>query len=221
MVEFRKTTPVENRESFEMRLKDFPLKEKENIKNAYQAAKKAHRNQLRDSGIRYFEHPRYTFLILFDECGIREEKLLVSSLVHDVPEDTFYFGDSPQNTYEDSVKIIKHNIKKKFGEEVAEIVISLSKPRGKDLANLSEETVGQMYHRQLEKASVDTLLVKMADRLHNLRELSACTSEKQQRKIKETEEFYFPLFEKVLTKYPKEGKYLLDQMRIAISKLKN
>jgi (p)ppGpp synthase/HD superfamily hydrolase len=211
--------PLENRESFIVRLKDFSWEEKQDILYAYDIAKVGHGNQVRENGIRYFEHPRNTTLILLDECGIRSTTLLKGALLHDTKEDTLLFGNAEHDTYRDSIKIATYRITKTFGKDVAEIVISVSKPKGIDLINLSDDELELMYRRNLEKASLDALLVKMADRLHNLRDIYSCTLEKQQRKVKETEEFYIPLFQKVLTKYPKEGQYLLDQMKIAISKV--
>lgn len=71
----------------------------------------------------------------------------------------------------------------------------------------------------LELASPKALLVKMADRLHNLRTLSGTKSEKRQRIIKETREYYLPLFHRILSDYPIEGQYMLDEMEKAMSAL--
>ncbi len=60
----------------------------------------------------------------------------------------------------------------------------------------------------------------MADRLHNLRSLPGTTPEKQQRIAAETKTIYLPLFQKVLTEYPEEGRYMLDEMEKALAKLK-
>lgn len=202
MVESRDGFPEEHRESFEARLAGFSEHEGLNIMFAYDIAK---------------ADPRQMTLILLDECGIKDPIILQSSLLHDVLEDTSMFGNAKHETYRELMKTAKYRISKTFGPETAKIVISVSKLKGKDTENLTEEQLDSLYHHKIKNAHAKPLLVKMADKLHNLRTLGSCTLEKKKRKVKETEEFYLPLFEKVLFKYPKEGQYLLDQMKIAIN----
>lgn len=219
MVEDREGSLDENRISFEDRIKDFSPSDRQSIMFAYDIAKAAHRGQERDSGIRYFEHPREVALILLVECEIKSPDLIIGALLHDVLEDTSVFGNSQYSTQDELVKAARSRIPRVFGEEAAEIIISVSKPNGKDLQEKTKAEITKMYRENLEGASSEALLVKMADRLHNLRTLAATSKEKQKRKLKETEEIYFPLFKRVLEKYPRAGNYLFEQMIISINQL--
>ncbi len=216
-------TASENRLSFEARLTgNFSSLEIKNVMYAYDVAKIAHGQKLqrRDSGERYFEHPRADTLILIDECGIKDAAIIKGALMHDVLEDTAFFGNAHYLTYQQLVDEARYRISLPFGEETAEIVIGVSKPNGTDMLNKTRDEVDDMYHKNLEAVSPKALLVKMADVLHNCRTLSSTTSEKQERRIKEVEGVYYNLFEKILPYYPKEGKYLLEQIRIAVEQIK-
>jgi GTP diphosphokinase / guanosine-3',5'-bis(diphosphate) 3'-diphosphatase len=223
MVESKTFFKKENRASFEARLiGKFSPEDIRNIMFVYDVPKYAHghKGQKRESGERYYEHPRSVTLILLDECGVTDPAIIKGALMHDVGEDTGFLGNAHYLSYPQLIMEIEYRAGLIAGEETGEIVGCLTKPTGIDVNDKTKNIKEELYRRNLS-SSPKALLVKMADRLHNLRTLGSCTPEKQQRKIKETEEFYFPLFEKVLTKYPKEGKYLLEQMKIEVSKFKN
>ena len=76
-----------------------------------------------------------------------------------------------------------------------------------------------LYHELLIAGGPKAIMIKMADRLHNLRTLGARSRENQLKIVKETREEYFPLFESVSNTYFKETKYLISQMEIAIKNL--
>lgn len=192
----------ENWESFYHRLRSFAPDDQRRIDFAYHLSKNAHRNQERASGIRYFEHPRSVTLILIDECRIKDPNIIIGALLHDSLEDTAVFGNPTKLPQEDWLRNAKENLSVTFGEEVAEIVIALTNGVG-----------------NLEEASEEAILIKMADRLHNLKTLRAMPIEKQEEKVKETVEVYFPLFKKVAGKYRDEAAYLLQEMHKEIVKL--
>jgi (p)ppGpp synthase/HD superfamily hydrolase len=83
---------------------------------------------------------------------------------------------------------------------------------------MTKEQAIQIYLDNLKKADPDTILIKMCDRLHNLRSLSGTTLEKQIRTCKETKEKYFSIFELVKEKYPNQYQYLINQMNQEIAK---
>lgn len=218
-----KQTASENRLSFEARLTgNFSSLEIKNIMYTYDVAKVAHGQKLqkRDSGERYFEHPRANALILLDECGVRDATIIKGALMHNVLEDAAFFGNAHHLTYQQLVDEARYRISLSFGEETAEIVIGVSKPNGTDILNKKKDEIDDMYHKNLEAVSPKALLVKMADVLHNCRTLSSTTPEKQARRIKEVEGVYYNLFEKILPYYPKEGTYLLEQIKIAVERVK-
>lgn len=223
MVEFEERAPDENRTSFVTRLTRFNLREKRSIMFAYDIAKfsHGHKNQMRDSGVRYFEHPRSVALILLDECNIKDPATVKAALLHDVLEDTSMFGNAHFETHRELIKVARYRLTKSFDKETAGIVIDVSKPNGIDLQRLTRDERDDMYHKNLEKAGAKSLLVKMADVLHNNRTLESTILEKQHRRVKETEDIYFQLFKRVILRhYPAEGSYLLMQIELAIDKIR-
>ncbi|MBU4216417.1 HD domain-containing protein [Candidatus Parcubacteria bacterium] len=150
------------------------------IEKAYNDAKDAFRGRFRDSGDeRYFEHIRAVTLILILYLRVTNYKLIVAALLHDIVEDI------PSWTIA--------RVTKEYGEEIAAYVDSLTKPSHlfKD-----KEKCNEVYHRRFENARRAFFLIKLADRLHNLLTLWACSKEKRLRKVIETEIHYLPYAEK-------------------------
>ncbi|MDO8621474.1 MAG: HD domain-containing protein [Candidatus Levybacteria bacterium] len=222
MAEKQTALSNENRDSFEARLFGcFSPLDTKNIMYAYDVAKIAHGQKLqkRDSGERYFEHPRAVALILLDECEIKDAAIIKGALIHDVLEDTGFFGNAHYLTYQQLIEEAEYRISLLFGEETAGIVIDVSKPNGTDMVGKTAGEIDDMYHRNLENAPAKSLLVKMADVLHNNRTLLSTTLKKQHHRVEETEGVYLDMFKrKVLPEYPNEGGYLLDQIKLAVNR---
>lgn len=201
-----KPTSQEDHKSFmgRFRLKMTP-DDLEKLDFAYDMAKYGHRNQFRESGERYFEHLRATSLILVDELGVTDVEMIIASLLHDMLEDSFLLN------------VVR--IKIAFGERVAAIVDAISKPRKSDQRFGSDRERHAWYFEQIARSDVYSLIVKMADRLHNMRTLGCCSREKQRRKIDETNTVYLPLLERISQEYPKQAAILTEQFRIVIGQL--
>jgi guanosine-3',5'-bis(diphosphate) 3'-pyrophosphohydrolase len=209
----------ENYDSFLRRVESLPEKDQADIRFAYQIAKSAHRGQRREGNDRYFEHVRATALILIDECGIQKKSLIAAALLHDSMEDTAVFGNPLKTPYSQWTTEARDRLALNFGEETAEIVVAATKPQVDGQEILTKEQALHFYHDKLRSASPSAILVKMADRLHNLRTLNDTPIEKQRRKVKETKDVYIPLFQRALSEYPREGEILSKKIRNELHRL--
>lgn len=149
------------------------------IEKAYNDAKDAFRPVEREDGERYFEHLRAVALILILYLRVRDYRLIVASLLHDIVEDI------PSWTIE--------RVRLEYGEEIALLVQWMTKPK-KLFPDKAE--CERVYHDRFAEAPREFFLLKLADRLHNLLTLGACSPEKRQRKIEETKLYYLPYAEK-------------------------
>ncbi|NTW14697.1 MAG: HD domain-containing protein [Candidatus Moranbacteria bacterium] len=216
-IKFDETREEEDHEAFSARLLsamergELNEEDVERIEFAYDIAKAAHRNQARESGERYFEHLRAAALILMDEAKIFDRDMIIAALLHDAGEDTGIFGNITKS-YEKWRQRSRLRLGWAFNERTADMVIAVTKPSIDGILFHDKAEAGEFYHRGLDAASPETILIKMADRLHNLRTLSDTPPEKQRKQIKETREIYWPLFEKTRQAYPDAVEYLLGQM---------
>lgn len=167
------------------------------LEKAYETAEIAHRGKLRDQGTPYmeessryrplFEHPLSVVNILLDELNIHDIELLSAALLHDVLEDS-------DMTYEQLTKL--------FGSRIADIVQSVTK---------TDENTGQ-YIARVEQSGEDTILLKLVDRLDNLRSLPLSPSKsKQTRYLSETSQFYLPLAQRMNAYIYEQMTQLIDQ----------
>lgn len=148
------------------------------IQKAYIFSKTAHGNQRRHSGDPYFSHPLAVAEILISLK--LDQSSIITALLHDVVEDT---------------EITLEEIEKEFSEEVAKLVDGVTK-LGRIEAIPSNETIAENFYKLTLAMSEDirVLLVKLADRLHNMRTISYVPSrEKRIRKARENLDIYAPL----------------------------
>ncbi len=147
------------------------------IMRAYTLAEAAHEGQLRSSGEKYITHPLSVASILLDYC--MDTDTICAALMHDVVEDT-------ETTLEE--------IKKKFGEDVALLVDGVTKI-GQVPLNTKEEQQAENIRKILMAMSKDirVIIIKLADRLHNMRTLYARPPHKQRKTSLETMNFYAPI----------------------------
>ena len=147
------------------------------VKHAYDYAKKAHVNQKRASGEEYFIHPCTVAKILVD-LGL-DAATVAAAFLHDVIEDT---------------PVSEGDIRKEFGEEVLELVVGVTK-LDKIQFHSREEEQAENFRKIFVAMAKDirVIIIKLADRLHNMRSLNFLSLERQQRMARETLEVYAPL----------------------------
>ena len=152
------------------------------IEKAYQLAKKAHGGQCRKSGEPYIVHPLWVAIILADLE--MDKETIVSGMLHDVVEDT---------------EVSEEDIKREFGEEVALLVDGVTKlgrlSYSSDKLEVQAENLRKMFLAMAKDIRV--IIIKLADRLHNMRTLEFMTPAKQKEKAKETMDIYAPIAQRL------------------------
>ena len=154
-------------------------KTRHKIEKAYNFAKEAHKDQYRKSGEPYIHHLIEVCYILSTlQCG---PATLIAGLLHDTVEDT---------------DVTLEQIKDLFGEDVENLVDSLTKIQRLKLSHRSEEDFVYEDHRKIFLAmakDVRVIVIKLADRLHNMRTLSSLSEERQKVLARETLEVFVPI----------------------------
>lgn len=156
--------------------KNLPAINEDLITKAFEFSIEAHKHDLRASGEPYITHPYEVALIVAEEIPL-DDITIVCALLHDVVEDTEFNLDV---------------LAREFGKEVAEIVNGVTKISG--IFTGQEITKAENYRKLLLSMvrDVRVILVKFADRLHNMRTLEFMNPDKQRRIAQETLEIYAP-----------------------------
>ena len=152
------------------------------IEKAYEVASKAHEGQVRKSGEPYIIHPLCVAIILGDlEL---DKETIVAGILHDVVEDTSVTGE---------------DLEKIFGSEIALLVDGVTKLTrlnySADKVEVQAENLRKMFLAMAKDIRV--ILIKLADRLHNLRTLQYMKENKQQEKARETMDIYSPIAQRL------------------------
>jgi GTP pyrophosphokinase len=174
----RKTEPEMNLAEFVIRIEalnanvDIPL-----LRRAFEFSEAAHQGQKRASGEPFINHCIHVALILAEQH--LDTSTLAAGLIHDVVEDTRYSIEA---------------IRKEFGDEIALLVDGVTRMADVQFKSHAEEQV-QYFRKMLLSMADDirVIIIKLADRLHNMRTLEYLTTEQQKRIALETREVYGPL----------------------------
>ena len=151
--------------------------EVELVKKAYKIADKAHSGQYRKSGEAYISHPMSVALILAE---LKLDYLcIVAAILHDCIEDT---------------SITNEDVKNEFGVQVAHIVEGVSKLTSLEFTSSSQKQA-RNFQKLILAMSKDmrVMIIKLADRLHNMRTIGSMSEEKRIQKAKETSELHAPI----------------------------
>jgi guanosine-3',5'-bis(diphosphate) 3'-pyrophosphohydrolase len=151
---------------------DIPL-----IRRAYEFSEKAHAGQYRESKEPYLEHCLQVAFILAEQH--LDSATITAGLLHDVVEDTH---------------VTIQQLREEFGEEIAELVDGVTKI-GELKFSSAEEEQAEYFRKMLLSMAKDirVIIIKLADRLHNMRTLDSLDEQKQKRIAQETREVYAPL----------------------------
>lgn len=141
------------------------------IQEAFEYAKNAHASQYRSSGEPYIRHPLAVAIIMVKEMRQEDPAVIAAALLHDVVEDT---------------PCTMADIRNRFGEDVAFLVGAVTKPNKNQVDNFQ-------HILSSVKRDVRILLLKLSDRLHNMRTLSGLRPQKQWKIASETQFFFAPL----------------------------
>ena len=149
------------------------------IEKAYKLAVKAHGDQRRKSGEPYIIHPLWVAIILE-----MDKETIAAGMLHDVVEDT---------------KFTEEDIRREFGDEVALLVDGVTKlgrlSYSSDKLEVQAENLRKMFLAMAKDIRV--IIIKLADRLHNMRTLQFMTPAKQKEKAKETMDIYAPIAQRL------------------------
>ena len=152
------------------------------IEKAYKLADEAHGSQCRKSGEPYIVHPLWVAIILADLE--MDKETIAAGMLHDVVEDT---------------QISEEEIQKDFGNDVALLVDGVTKlgrlSYSSDKLDVQAENLRKMFLAMAKDIRV--IIIKLADRLHNLRTLQFMKPEKQREKAKETMDIYAPIAQRL------------------------
>ncbi|MGN0365295.1 MAG: RelA/SpoT family protein [Suilimivivens sp.] len=159
------------------------------IEKAYHLATKAHENQVRKSGEPYIIHPLCVAIILADLE--MDKETIAAGLLHDVIEDTI---------------MTEEELRGQFGDDVALLVDGVTKLEQLQFVNENGEKTLDRFEMQAENLrkmflamakDIRVIIIKLADRLHNMRTLKYKSPESQQRIAKETMEIYAPIAQRL------------------------
>ncbi|HMW33825.1 MAG TPA: HD domain-containing protein [bacterium] len=185
---FGQLESVENKFNAYLTRFKYPKREKYLIRKAYDFSSLAHKGQLRNDGAPYIIHPIRVASILLHELSVTSADMICSALLHDVIEDC---------------GITENEIKNNFNESVASMVRTLTK-------NPNLSNAKRVYFEAIMQAEDHIRLVKLCDRLDNLRSLRLIRNKaKTTRYIKETEGQYLPIAAEI-------SPYLFRELRFEI-----
>ena len=162
----------------------------EMVGSAYELSKAGHYRKIRDSGERYFDHPKMIACIVMLELKIFDWQTLVDALLHDIREDTYLLSH---------FRLILN-----FGIDVAFDIEALTHKKGEDF---------EQYIKRIRKRGWRAVLVKLVDRLHNMRTLSTCSLEKQRKQTAETRQRVIPLVNDLRECLPARDAWIADYLK--------
>lgn len=163
---------------YEQFVNDYPqYKSDPLIEKSFDVAEKAHEGQLRNSGEPYITHP-YEVSRILAQLSL-DSASICAAMLHDVPEDTDYTIEQ---------------VEQEFSQEIAKMVDGVTKLKKSEFQSKGEAQAENMRKMFIAMAAdIRVIIIKLADRLHNMRTLQYKSVEKQKEKARETLDIYAPL----------------------------
>ena len=158
------------------------------IEKAYKVASEAHKNQFRKSGEPYIIHPLNVAIILADLK--LDKETIVAGILHDVVEDTVMTEDDLRREFGDDVALLVDGVTK-----LEKIPLSVNGEQSDAKLEMQAENLRKMFLAMAKDIRV--IMIKLADRLHNMRTLKYQSKEAQQRIARETQEIYCPIAQRL------------------------
>lgn len=163
------------------------------IEKAYQTAFSAHKDQVRKSGEPYIIHPLYVAIILADLE--MDKETIAAGILHDVVEDTILTIDQIKEQFGDDVALLVDGVTKLQQLQLSGDNQDKSADKSADKLELQAENLRKMFLAMAKDIRV--ILIKLADRLHNMRTLKYMPPEKQERIARETLDIYSPIAQRL------------------------
>ncbi len=161
------------------------------IEKAYRVANEAHAGQVRKSGEPYIIHPLYVAIILADLE--MDKETICAGILHDVVEDTIFTKEEIEAEFGPDVALLVDGVTKLKSFHMTEPSESVS--QDKEKLEIQAENLRKMFLAMAKDIRV--ILIKLADRLHNMRTLGHMPPEKQQRIARETLDIYSPIADRL------------------------
>lgn len=190
-------------------IEQFRVLDKVMLAKALTLAEETHARETRrptkdsqNQGAPYIVHPMRVALIITEELELREPIAVAAALLHDTVESS-------------KGKVSIALIEEMFGRPIAMMVAILTKPAMHNASQAEKEQKLKIYHERIVQASVETKLVKLADRLDNVRDAANILDKGfQLRYLEQTRDFYLPIADNC-------DSYLYDELAIACEKLEH
>ena len=161
------------------------------IEKAYNLAYEAHKTQVRKSGEPYIIHPLCVAIILADLE--MDKETIAAGLLHDVVEDTIYTGEEIKQMFGAEVELLVDGVTKLQSLQLGDNSQAMDKDKEK--LEMQAENLRKMFLAMAKDIRV--IIIKLADRLHNMRTLKYMKPEKQQRIARETLDIYAPIAQRL------------------------
>ena len=161
------------------------------IEKAYNLAYEAHKTQVRKSGEPYIIHPLCVAIILADLE--MDKETIAAGLLHDVVEDTIYTGEEIKQMFGSDVELLVDGVTKLQSLQLGDNSQTMDKDKEK--LEMQAENLRKMFLAMAKDIRV--IIIKLADRLHNMRTLKYMKPEKQQRIARETLDIYAPIAQRL------------------------